>query len=90
MTQISSSAAAILACCAANLHKSATRTIGKKACPTVWVNWGAMAAALGLDEKAAFRPTIAALNELKEAGLLADFDEGAGSYGHSTLCFVPQ
>ncbi len=80
----------VLQWCQANQSRH-TRPIGGKDCPTVNLWWHGLARALGYDAdcREATGRSLAALDELRKAGRLAHFDEGPGTFNHTTLCYVP-
>lgn len=89
---VSGNARAVLAWCATH-QSAATRQISGKTCPAVNLDWNGLARAQGFaDDSAAgaTKSSLAALQELREAGCLAHYYEGPGTFGHTTLCFVPQ
>lgn len=90
---VSGNARAVLAWCVTHQHSTAKRQIGGKACPAVNLDWNGLARAQGFENdsaEGATRSSLAALQELREAGCLAHYDEGPEAFGHKTLCFVPQ
>jgi hypothetical protein len=89
--RVTEDAKVILTWCAANLSRH-TRRIAGKDCPVVNIWWHGMARALGYeaDCRESLDRALKALQELHEAGLLARYDEGPNTYGHTTTCFVPQ
>lgn len=89
---VSDNARAVLAWCVMH-QSSATRQIGNKICPVVSIEWNGLAEAQGFKNDladGATKSSLAALQELRQAGCLAHYDEGPGTFGHTTLCFVPQ
>ncbi|WP_316397330.1 hypothetical protein [Bradyrhizobium sp. 33ap4] len=90
--KISTDARVVLAWCATNQSQTSSRVIKGKICPVVNIWWTGIARALGYadDCREATLRALDAMRELRKAGLLAHYDEGSNTFGHTTTCFVPQ
>lgn len=80
-----------------NASKTAFRVIKGRECPVVNLYWHGMAKAIGFthangfshaDIDGATRATLDAMDELRAAGFIARYDEGPGTYGHTTTCLI--
>lgn len=90
---ISRNAKVVLTWCAAHTDSTATRLVRGKALPVVNLNWHGLARAQGFADDntpGATRSSLDALDELRAAGLLAHYDEGVTTFGHTTTVFVTQ
>lgn len=90
---LSDSATTVLYCCAKSLHPTATRRVRGKDCPVINLDWNAMARAQGFSndaDRGATTATLRALQELRDAGLTAWYDEGSGTFGHTTTVLISQ
>lgn len=89
---VSGNARAVLAWCITHQSKDAYRTVRGKRLPVVNLNWDGLAQAVGhsSDSRESFCIVHSALDELRADGLLFNYDEGPGTFGHTTLCFVPR
>lgn len=90
--QLSLNAAAVLKWLEANQLDNAYRVVRDRRLSVIALNWDGIARALGYAAycRESFRHAQAALKELREAGRVFYYDEGAGTFGHETLCLVPR
>jgi len=74
-----------------NASKTAFRVIKGRECPVVNLYWHGMAQAIGFPNDNALgatRASLAAMDELRAAGFIVRYDEGPGTYGHTTTCLI--